>query len=85
MSRDSSLSIDTLQRTFYSFLEQAPEVKILKNKRINLRVDATYFHRFCLLCYQDHHANYTQLLRFTNGEHYEEIKEDLDNLIKLGL
>jgi len=30
LSRDSGLSIDTLQRTFYAFLEQAPEVKILR-------------------------------------------------------
>jgi len=26
---------------------------------------------------------YTQLIRFSDGEHYTEIKEDLDNLIKL--
>ena len=85
LSRDSDLSIDTLQRTFYIFLEQAPEVKILKSNNIHLRVDATYFKRFCLLCYQDHHAGYTQLIRFSDGEHFEEIKEDLNNLIKLGL
>lgn len=85
LSRDSGLSIDTLQRTFYAFLEQAPEVKILKCNGINLGVDATYFKKFCLLCYQDHHMNYTQLIRFSDGEYYEEIKEDLDNLIKLGL
>jgi transposase-like protein len=48
-------------------------------------MDATYFKQFCLLCYQDHDLGYTQLIRFTDGEHYLEIKEDLDNLIKLGL
>lgn len=85
LSRDSGLSIDTLQRTFYTFLDQAPEVKILKSNKINLRLDATYFKWFCLLCYQDHHANYTQLIRFSDGEHYQEIKEDLNNLIRLGL
>lgn len=85
LSRDSGLSIDTLQRTFYSFLEQAPEVKILKRNGVNLRVDATYFKQFCLLCYQDHHISYTQLIRFSDGERYEEIKEDLTNLITLGL
>jgi len=37
------------------------------------------------LCYQDNEDGYTQLIRFSNGEHYEEIKEDLDNLIKLGI
>ena len=54
-------------------------------KDIHLQIDATYFEQFCMLCYQDFDLGYTQLIRFTNGEHYEEIKEDLDNLIKLGL
>lgn len=85
LTRDSGLSKDTLQRTFYSFLEQAPEVKILKRNNIHLRVDATYFKKFCLLCYQDHDMGYTQLIRFSDGEHYKEIKEDLTNLIRLGL
>jgi hypothetical protein len=85
LSRDSGLSIDTLQRTFYAFLAQAPAVKILKRPHVHLRLDATYFEQFCLLCYQDHQDGYTQLIRFTDGEHYREIKEDLDNLIKLGV
>lgn len=85
LSRDSGLSIDTLQRIFYAFLAQAPTVKILKRPQVHLRLDATYFEQFCLLCYQDHDDGYTQLIRFTDGEHYGEIKEDLDNLIKLGV
>jgi len=85
LSRDSGLAIKTLQRIFYRLLQQAPEVKIIKRSDIHLRVDATYFKQFCLLCYQDHDLGYTQLIRFSNGEHYEEIKEDLANLIKLGL
>jgi transposase-like protein len=48
-------------------------------------MDATYFKHFCLLCYPDHEDGYTQLIRFSNGEHFEEIKEDLNNLIKLGV
>jgi hypothetical protein len=85
LSRDSQLSIDTLQRTFYAFLNQSPVVKILKRSRVHLRMDATYFEKFCMLCYQDHSDGYTQLIRFTDGEHFEEIKEDLDNLIQLGV
>lgn len=85
LSRDSGLSIDTLQTTFYSFLEQSPEVTIIKRECVHLRVDATYFKQFCLLCYQDDYDGYTQLIRFSDGEHYQEIKEDLDNLIRLGL
>ena len=85
LSRDSGLSIDTLQRIFYAFLERSPTVKILKRSNIHLRLDATYFEQFCMLCYQDHDDGYTQLIRFSNGEHFGEIKEDLDNLIKLGV
>jgi len=85
LTRDNGLSKDTLQKTFYVFLEQAPIVKIIKRDDIHLRIDATYFKQFCLLCYQDDEDGYIQLIRFTDGEHYEEIKEDLDNLIRLGL
>jgi hypothetical protein len=48
-------------------------------------MDATYFYSFCLVAYQDDFDGYTQLIRFTDGEHFNEIKEDLDNLIKLGV
>jgi len=85
LSRDSGLSIDTLQRLFYYHLTQSPTVKIIKRKDVHLRLDATYFEQFCLLCYQDHTDGYTQLIRFSDGENYEEIREDLDNLIKLGV
>jgi hypothetical protein len=85
LSRDSGLSIDTLQRTFYTYLEESPEVKIIKRERVHLRIDATYFKRFCALCYQDHEDGYTQLIRFSTGEHFEEIREDLTNLIRLGV
>lgn len=85
LARDSSYSIDTLQRTFYALLEKAPKIKIIKREAVNLRMDATYFSSFCLVAYQDHYDGYTQLIRFSDGEHYVEIKEDLDNLIKLGI
>lgn len=50
-----------------------------------MRIDATYFKRFCALCYQDHEDGYTQLVRFSVGEHFEEIREDLTNLLRLGV
>jgi AraC-like DNA-binding protein len=85
LSRDSGLSVSSLQRLFYQYLETSPEVKIIKRREVNLRMDATYFSQFCLLTYQDNQDGYTQLIRFSDGEHFEEIKQDLDNLIKLGL
>jgi transposase-like protein len=47
--RDSGYLKDTLQRTFYAILEQAPKVKIIKRSNVNLRMDATYFEKFCFL------------------------------------
>lgn len=85
LSRDSGYSIDTLQRTFYTLLEQSPKIKIIKRNRVNLRMDATYFSKFCLVAYQDDFDGYIQLIRFTDGEHFQEIKEDLSNLIQLGV
>ncbi|MGI0061309.1 MAG: IS256 family transposase, variant Zn-binding type [Nitrosotalea sp.] len=85
LSRDSGLSRATVQRLFYDFLERSPEVKIIKRPGVHLRMDATYFKKFCVVCYQDDEDNYTQLIRITEGEYFEEIKEDLDNLIKLGV
>lgn len=61
LSRDSHLSMDTLQRIFYTYLKRSPTVKILKRGQVHLRMDATYFKCFCLLCYQDHEDGYTQL------------------------
>ncbi len=85
ISRDSNLSQSTLQRTFYYLLEQAPKVSIIKRKHVHLRMDATYFEHFCLVCYQDDEDGYTQLIRFSDNERFGEIKEDIDNLIKLGV
>lgn len=85
MQRDSKLSKDTLQKTFYYFLKRAPVTPIIHHDNIHLRVDATYFKRFCVVCYQDDMISYTQLFRFSDGERYEEIKEDMINLLRLGL
>jgi hypothetical protein len=85
LQRDSGLSKDTLQRTFYYFLSQAPLTPIIHHDNVYLRVDATYFKRFCVVCYQDDFLSYTQLFRFSDAERYEEIKEDLTNLLNLGL
>ena len=66
-------------------MERSPDVKIIKREQVHLRMDATYFKKFCVVCYQDDEDNYTQLIRISDGEHFTEIKEDLDNLIKLGV
>ncbi len=37
------------------------------------------------MTYPDEYDGFTQLIRFADGEHFKEIKEDLDNLIKSGV
>lgn len=73
LSRDSNLSRPTLQRLFYAFLERSPQVKIIKRNRVHLRMDATYFKQFCMVCYQDDEDGYTQLIRVTDGEHFFDV------------
>jgi hypothetical protein len=80
LQRDSGLSKDTLQKTFYYFLNRAPLTPIIHHDNIHLRVDATYFKQFCVICYQDNLISYTQLFRFSDAERYEEIRGDLLNL-----
>lgn len=48
-------------------------------------MDATYFKGFCMLGYQDNLDGYIQLIRFSGREYFEEIREDLANLIKQGI
>lgn len=38
-----------------------------------------------MVCYQDDTISYTQLFRFSDGERYVEIKEDLYHLLNPGL
>ena len=49
-------------------------------------IDGTYFNNnLCLVLYRDNTIKFTQLYRLTDGEWYEEIKEDLENLLELGV
>jgi AraC-like DNA-binding protein len=85
LCRDSGYSKDTLQRTFYTILESSPTLKIIKREKGQFKNGCHLFCQFCLVAYQDDFDGYTQLIRFTDGEHYEEIKEDLTNLLLLGV
>lgn len=44
-------------------------------------MDRTYFKQCCLITYQDHYSNYTQLIRFSKDEKYEKSKR----IFRLGL
>lgn len=86
LSNESGYSVRTLKTFFHQYLKVAPELKFYPIEKLNLLVDGTYFSNdICLMVYRDNQIKFTQLYRLTDGEHFSEIKEDLENLLKLGV
>lgn len=86
LSEESKYSTRTLKRYFNNYLSQMPILSVYPSKNVNIIIDGTYFSNgICLVIYRDNTIKFTQLYRLTDGEHYTEIKEDLENLLKLGV
>ena len=86
MSKESGYGLRTLKRYFHSYLLKPPSLPIYPKERLNLLIDGTYFSNdICLIVYRDNTIKFTQLYRLTGGEYFNEIKEDLDNLLKLNI
>jgi transposase-like protein len=86
ISIQSGYSERTLKRYFHDYLRDAPVLKVRPSEKVNLLIDGTYFGRdLCLILYRDNNIKYTQLYRITDGEWYEELEEDLTNLLSLGV
>lgn len=84
--QESGLSITSLKRYFSGYLKKPPVLSVFPSEQVNLIVDGTYFKNdLCLIIYRDNTIKFTQLYRLTDGEWYNELKEDLENLIKLGV
>ena len=82
----SSYSERTLKRYFDNYLKSYPVWKIRPAEKVNLLIDGTYFaNKVCLVLYRDNNVKATQLYRLTDGEWEEEIREDLANLLSLGI
>lgn len=82
----SGYSTRTLKRYFHDYLREAPVLKVRRSEKVNLLIDGTYFsNNLCLILYRDQQIKYTQLYRLWDGEWYEELKEDLQNLMSLGV
>lgn len=82
--RDSEMSRSALQQLFSIYLKKATTVAIRSKINVHLLIDGTYFsNELCLILYYDHDIGYVQLYRETDQEKYKEIKEDLENLLKL--
>jgi hypothetical protein len=84
--RDTGYSQSKLQRIFNNYLKSVPLVDIRSKSKVHLLIDGSYFSNgLCLVLYYDHDLKYIQLYRETDQEKYTEIKEDLENLKKLGV
>jgi hypothetical protein len=67
-------------------LNKAPVLEFSSIDQVYLVIDVTYFpNDICLVVYRNFHLKLTQLYRMTDGEHFEEIAEDLQNLLNLGI
>ncbi|MEP0711903.1 MAG: transposase [Algoriphagus sp.] len=79
-------SKSTIQRLFKGYLKKPPMLSVYPSERVNLIIDGTYFtNDLCLILYRDNTVKFTQLSRSSSGERYEELKEDLGNLLALGV
>jgi hypothetical protein len=86
LAKQSGQSKRTLQRLFKGYLKNPPRLSVYPSERVNLIIDGTYFTKdLCLILYRDNTVKFTQLYRFSSGERYEELKEDLENLLALGV
>lgn len=83
---DSGHSVSTLKRSFKFYLTHPPKFLIRQRGNVHLLIDGTYFSNgLCLIIYRDNDIGYTQLYRFSDGERYGQICEDLGNLSSLGI
>ncbi len=86
ISLKSAYSKSTLKRYFELYLKNHPTWKIKPSEKVNLLIDGTYFsNKICLILYRDNNVKSTQIYRLTDRECFDEIGEDLQNLLKLGI
>lgn len=82
----SGYSERTLKRYFYDYLSHSPTWNITRSDKVNLLIDGTYFtNKICLVLYRENNIKATLFYRLTDGEWFDEILEDIENLLKLGI
>lgn len=86
LSLASGYSKRKLQYLFYDYLSIPPKFIIKEKVSLHLLVDGTYMNGdACLILYYDSQRKYALFHRWTNEEYYTEIKEDIENLVRLGI
>jgi hypothetical protein len=82
----SGYSERTLKRYFYDYLSRYPQWQIVRKERVNLLLDGTYFaNKLCLVLYRENNVKATLFYRLSDGEWEEELCEDLQNILSLGI
>lgn len=82
----SGYSERSLHRYFDAFLSNSPVWKIRSNECVNLLIDGTYFtNKICLIVFRNQSVKATLFYRISDGEWYDELFEDISNLIHLGI
>ncbi|WP_198424928.1 transposase [Flavobacterium columnare] len=67
-------------------LSKAPVLEFSSTNDFYFMIDGTYLpNDICLVVYRNFHLKSTQLYRITDNENYEEVAEDLQNLLNLGI
>lgn len=86
VARESGHSLGTVKQLFWGWLARAPTFQIQPKRCAHLMVDGTYFSNgLCMVLYYDSDTRYVQLYRFSHKEDYREMREDLENLRKMGV
>ena len=67
-------------------MENYPQWRIQRREKVNLLIDGTWFpNKMCLVVYRDERVKATLLYRLTDNEWEEEITEDIENLMSVGV
>ena len=86
ISELSGYSERQLYRWFDEYLKAYPEWEIQRREKVNLLIDGTWFpNKMCLIMYRDDRVKTTLFYRLTDEEWEEQIREDLENLCKVGI
>lgn len=86
LSTHSGYSERSLRRWFDDYLGRYPEWEIRRSEKLNLMIDGTFFaNKVCLVLYRDNNVKATILYRLTDGEWEDELREDLENILSLGV
>lgn len=86
LSEQSSYSEKSLRIWFDVYLRNYPKWEIGRRDKVNLMIDGTYFaNKVCLVLYRDNRIKTTLMYRLTDGEWEQEIMDDLQSLLDIGI